>query len=416
MTADSLLFFGGGHPEYRSWELDQFCGTYRLKLITARPPTWEPGYFSDIKLTEPRDRDAVADAARQLAKDGTVRGVICYHEPAIEVAAHTAQDLGLPSLPAQAARRCRDKHSARRAFADHGVPSAKSVLVHSAAEAACAAAGIGYPVIVKPRGMAASFGVSKATDEAQVRTAFTVADRQVLNEPWRDKPPGVLIEEYLDGPEISVDSFTVAGRVTPMVFAKKLLGFPPYCEELGHIVGAPREVCDGRVAEVTDVVRQAHAAIGVQFGVTHTELKLTARGVRVVELNGRPGGDCIAYLGYLAAGINLPLVAAAAARGEEPRAARPETSHVGAAGIRFCYPDQAGVITALRTPGKQQLPAYIDRLELTIRPGTRIAFTEGRMYNARIGYVIVTGATTAECADRLTQARAGICCDVDPGA
>lgn len=169
----------------------------------------------------------MAYAARRLAKDGTVRGVICYHEPAIEVAAQTAQDLGLPSLPAQAARRCRDKHSARRAFADHGVPSAKSVLVHSAAEAA---------------------------------------------------------------------------------------------------------------------------------------------------------------------------------------------SHAGAAGIRFCYPDQAGVITALRTLGKQQLPAYIDRLELTIRPGTRIAFTEGRMYNARIGYVIVTGATTAECADRLTQARAGIDCDVDPGA
>lgn len=416
MIADSLLFFGGGHPEYRAWELDQFRSKYRLKLITARPPTWEPGYFSEIELTEPRDHAAVADAAKRLAKDGTVRGVVCYHEPAIEVAAQTAQELGLPSLPARAARQCRDKLGARRIFAERGVPSAKSVLVHSAAEAVSAAAGIGYPVIVKPRALAASFGVSKATDEAQVRAAFAVADRQVLNEPWRDKPPGVLVEEYLDGPEISVDSLTVAGRVTPLIFAMKLLGFPPYCEELGHIVGAPEEVCGGRLAEVTDVVHRAHAAIGIRFGATHTELRLTARGVRVVELNGRSGGDCIGYLGYLAAGINLPLGAAAAACGEAPEAARNQPGHGGAAGIRFCYPDRAGVITSIQVPGKQDLPGYVDRLEVTARPGTRIAFTEGRMYNARIGYVVVTGAAMAECADRLAQATAGIGCDVDPGA
>lgn len=416
MTDGSLLFFGGGHPEYRGWELEQFRGQYRLKLITARPPSWEPGYFSEIELTDPRDHAAVADAARRLAKDGTVRGVICYHEPAIEVAAQTARELGLPSLPAQAARQCRDKHSARRAFAEHGVPSAQSVLVHSAADAVSAAAGIGYPVIVKPRALAASFGVSKATDEAQVRATFAIADRQVLNEPWRDKPPGVLVEEYLDGPEISVDSLTVDGRVTPLIFASKLLGFPPYCEELGHIVGAPEEVCDGRLAEVIDVVRQAHAAIGVQFGATHTELRLTARGVRVIELNGRSGGDCISYLGYLATGINLPLGAAAAARGTAPEAASDQPGHCRAAGIRFCYPGQAGVITSIRVPGPRELPGYVDRLEVTAQPGTRIAFTEGRMYNARIGYVIVTGATTTECADRLARATAGIGCDVDPGA
>lgn len=414
MTADSLLFLGGGHPEHRWWELDQFRRQYRLKLITARPSTWEHEYFSEIEFAQPRDSGAVAGAAERLAKDGTVRGVVCYHEPAIEVAAHIATELGLPSLSARAARLCRDKHAARRAFDEYGVPSAKSVLVRSAGEAAAAASRIGYPVIVKPRAMAASFGVSKADDEPHVRSAFAVADRQVLNEPWRDKPPGVLVEEYLDGPEISVDSLTVAGRVRPLIFASKQLGFPPYCEELGHIVGAADDVCRGRVAEVVHAVRMAHVAFGVEFGATHTELRLTASGVRLIELNGRPGGACIGYLGYLAAGLNFPLGLAAAASGQEQDAVTGEADSAGAAGIRFCYPSEAGTITALHSPDKEHLPAYVDRMEFTVRPGSRVAFAEGRMYNARIGYVIVTGPATAECADRLDKAMAGMGCDVAP--
>ena len=411
----SLLFFGGGHPEYRAWELDQFRSTYRLKLVTAREPTWEPGYFSEIEQARPQDGAAVAGAAERLAKDGTVRGVVCYHEPAIEVAAAIAADLGLPSLPAGAARLCRDKHAARRAYAEHGVPSAESVLVHGADEAAAAAARIGYPVIVKPRAGAASFGVSRAADEAEVRTAFSVAERQVLNEPWRDRPPGVLVEEYLDGPEISIDSLAVAGQVLPLIFAAKLLGFPPYCEEVGHLAGRADEVCDGRAAEVADVLRQAHAAIGVRYGATHTELKLTSRGVRVVELNGRAGGDCIGYLGHLAHGINFPLGAASAACGEDVEAVRARACQgggAGAAGVRFCYPDRAGVITSLSAGQGPEPPGYLDRLELLARPGTRVAFQEGRMYNARVAYAIVTGKTTAECEDRLSLVTASIACDV----
>jgi biotin carboxylase len=417
--AESLLFFGGGHPEYRAWELDQFRSRYRLKLITARVPTWEPEYFSEIELAQPQDRVAVSDTAQRLAKDGTVLGVLCYHEPAIEVAAQIAEDLGLPSLPADAARLCRDKHEARRAFAKHGVPSAASVLVHSADEAAAAAAEIGYPVIVKPRALAASFGVSRATAEPQVRTAFAVADRQVLNEPWLDKPPGVLVEEYLDGPEISVDSLTTGGRVMPLIYARKLVGFPPYCEELGHIVSAPEDVCDGRAAEATEVTLRAHAAIGIQHGTTHTELKLTSRGVRIVELNGRAGGDCIGYLGYLASGINLPLGAAAAACGEDAASISGQTcggGGAGAAGVRFCYPDQAGVLRSLDIPAEVRRAGYVDRIEATQNPRTRITFEEGRLYNARVAYVIVTGATTTDCADHLAQAAAAISCDVDADA
>lgn len=419
MAQESLLLLGAGHPEYRWWELDQFRSRYRLKLITAREPTWESAYFSEIEVADPADELAVSGAAERLMKDDTVRGLLSYHEPATEVTARLSGRLGLPSLSAQAAWLCRDKHAARRAFAEHGVPSAESRLVHGPEEALAAATEIGYPVIVKPRALVASFGVSLAEDETQVRHAFTVANKQVLNEPWNEKPPGVLIEEYLNGPEISVDSLAVAGRVTPLIFAKKLLGFPPYREEVGHIVGPAEAVCAGQATEVADVVLRAHAAIGVQHGATNAELKLTPSGVRVIELNGRSGGDCTGYLGYLASGVNLALGAAAAACGEEISLyswRTPPGTSAGAAGIRFCYPAHAGVIRSLGFAAALQQLRHIDRLELMAHPGQRVEVREGRLYNSRIAFAIVAGATTAQCADRLEQAATAFSCDIVPSS
>jgi len=415
-TDDILLVVGGGQPEYRWWDLDQLRSRYQLKLISARESTWERSYFTQIELADPHDEKAMTAAAERIMRNGPVKGVLSYHEPAIEAAAELAGRLGRSALPAAAARLCRDKHEARRVFAEHQVPSAQSRLALSENEALTAAAEIGLPVIVKPRAMAASFGVSLASDQEQVRHAFGVANVQLLNDPWTAKPPGVLIEEYLDGPELSIDSLVVAGRVTPLIFAAKLLGFPPSCEAVGHIAGPARDVCGDRLAEVLDVVAQAHAAVGVQFGATHTELRLTTRGVRVIELNGRSGGDCIGYLGYLASGVNLPLGTAAAACQQDITPAAglgPETA-AGAAGIGFCYPPGPGVVTAIGFAPASPLADHVDRLDLLAQPGQRIEFREGRMHNARAGYAIVTGRTVAECADRLAQATAAFRCDIEP--
>src|SRR6185295_2035456 len=91
---------------------------------------------------------------------------------------HTAQladALGLPSGPPEAIANCRDKHRTRTVLAAAGVAQAQSIVVSTAAEAEAAAQTIGYPVIVKPRALAASFGVSLVHGPGELATAYAHA-------------------------------------------------------------------------------------------------------------------------------------------------------------------------------------------------------------------------------------------------
>src|SRR5260370_884338 len=127
---------------------------------------------------------------------------------------------------------------------------------------------------------------------------------------------GVVVEEYLTGPEISVDSAVHGGRVLPMFVARKQVGYPPYFEEVGHVVHARDPLLTDRL--LLQVMRDTHAALGFTDGMTHAEYKLTAAGPKVVEVNARLGGDLIPYLGMKASGIDPGLAAGAVACGQDP--------------------------------------------------------------------------------------------------
>ncbi|MBR7837435.1 ATP-grasp domain-containing protein [Actinospica durhamensis] len=125
----------------------------------------------------------------------------------------------------------------------------------------------------------------------------------------------VLVEEYLDGPEVSGDSVCIDGRVTPLVLAHKQLGFVPGFEEVGHIVQADDELLSG--GALPAVLQGAHEALGLTRAMTHTELRLTSSGPRVLEVDARTGGGMIPRLGQLVTGIDLGRVSAELAVGAD---------------------------------------------------------------------------------------------------
>jgi hypothetical protein len=104
--------------------------------------------------------------------------------------------------------------------------------------------------------------------------------------------------------------------VLPMFLARKQVGYPPYFEELGHVVDAADPLLSDD--DVLHVLRHAHSALGFTDGMTHTELKLTPAGPMIVEVNARLGGGLIPYLGMRASGMDPGLAAAAVACGQPP--------------------------------------------------------------------------------------------------
>lgn len=400
-----IMILESGQAEYRQYMLARIANHYDIALVTTRPVTWERPFLIAYEQAAEAGPTAIRAAAVALAKRHPVSGVMTYHEPLVEIASAIAESLGVGRCDPRALARCRDKLASREAFRRAGVPSAQAILVRDLRQADEAAARIGYPVVVKPRALAASFGVSLVRDRRELATAVDCARNARLPDVLEHQGD-VLIEEFLDGPEISVDSVVSGGSPQPLIYARKEVGFAPFFEEVGHIVESAAALGDVRGA-VDGVVAAAHAVLGVDNAVTHTELRLTRDGPRVVELNGRSGGDLIPYLGYLATGADIALASADVAAGREPRgyATGELLAAPRAAGIRFLYPDRDARVEGVGLDPSYSPQPWLDQLTWLVRPGAEVKLPPRSFYHCRLGFAVVVAETAEQCAARLDEVR-----------
>ncbi|WP_433617450.1 ATP-grasp domain-containing protein [Dactylosporangium sp. CA-139114] len=395
-----VLLVGTGHKDYRRYLLEEIAPHYRLHLVSPAAPTWEEPYLAgSTQVADLGDADALTIAAKDA---GDVSGVLCWDEAFVLPVARVAEALGLPGPGSAAVAACRDKHLTRTALAAAGVAQPESVLVASAGEALAAAGRIGYPVVLKPRALAASLGVVRVDTPAQLEANFAFArDTTVPGAPAYEV--SVLVERFADGPEISVDAVVHRGRVTPMVLARKELGYPPYFEELGHLVDAADPLL--RDEAIAALLQATHDALGFADGVTHTELRLTPAGPVVIEVNARLGGDLIPYLGSRATGVTPGLAAAAACCGIEPQV-RP--GRALSAGVRFLYAEREDTRIATIGFAGEPLPAAVDRMVLVAGPGTVASPPPKGTTMGRLGFVTAVAPTAGEVAAALAAAAADL--------
>src|SRR5207237_1315667 len=134
-------------------------------------------------------------------------GVVTSSEYFVAVTARAATRLGLPGADPGAVERCRDKRCQRAALAGSGVAVPAHFPAATPEEAVTAALSIGFPVVVKPADGTGSRGVRLCCDPAEVRdhTAGLLTRRR--NERGQPTIPAVLVEEYVEGPEFSVETF-----------------------------------------------------------------------------------------------------------------------------------------------------------------------------------------------------------------
>ncbi|HEV2377234.1 MAG TPA: ATP-grasp domain-containing protein [Streptosporangiaceae bacterium] len=407
-----LVLISTGPRLYREYLLRSIAARYRIHLLTGSDPAWALPYLDGVVVLPDMGTDAVVSAAQRLAAQLPVAGVLTWAEDHTVDSARAAAALGLPGPSAAAALACRDKLATRSALAAHGVPQPEFADVSDVDEAQTAAAKIGYPVVLKPRAGVASEGVVKVDDPTQLAEEFP-ASRDV---PAPDVPlssQAVLVEEYLTGPEISVDSVVQGGRVTPVFVARKEIGFAPYFEETGHLVssGDPLLTDSGLLG----VLARVHAALGYTDGCTHAELKLTPDGPKLIEVNGRLGGDLIPYLGMRATGIDPGLAAAAVACGQPPDLS-PRAE--GVAGIRFFYPPWPRTLISSVGFDLTCLPAagldLLDLLAPLVDAGATVSQPGRGLMDGRIALATSVAPTEQECRSALDHAQAALSCTWSP--
>src|SRR5262245_61143603 len=155
-----LLVVATGMRTYREYLLRSIRGEFDIHLFHVDEPTWEKEYISGwTVLPSTLDGPAMARAARELHAATPVAGVLCWDEGRIHAAAYVAEALGLRNGEPDVIWRLRDKGQTRAALDEAGVAQPRSVAVKTLDEALAAADRVGYPAILKPRGLGASLGV-----------------------------------------------------------------------------------------------------------------------------------------------------------------------------------------------------------------------------------------------------------------
>jgi biotin carboxylase len=323
----------------------------------------------------------------RLAGAERVDGVIA---PGIDwpvgIAARVAAKLGIrhPLEPAVAGLAV-SKARQRERFAAAGVPQPRWRLVSEAED------GLPLPCVVKAPDRQGQRGLSVVRDKHELRPAIERAIEA-------SRTDFAVVEELVDGPELTVNAFSLDGDFHPLTVTDRITAEPPaFGVALAHVW--PAEANADAAAEAAG---QAVEALGIRNGPTYAQVRTGPEGPHVMEVAARLGGGHDAELCEAALGVDLNGLALAAALGVDisPPDPRPR---VGGASTVFLVPPPGellgfeGVEDAQRTEG-------VVAVRLYRRPGFR--FGELRVGADRAGAVQAVGGNRAEAYERARAAAA----------
>ena len=339
-------------------------------IACDRDPTAVGFEYADRRAVVSVEDEA---AVSQLARAERVQGIVA---PGIDwpvaIAARVAAHAGLPHpLSPEAASLTVLKHKQRERFDEAGVPQPRWEVTNAAAD------DVPVPCVVKPVDRQGQKGLSVVERRGDLAGAIAAA----LEE---SRSAGVMVEELVPGPEVTVNAFSLDGVFHPLTVTDRLTGDgPAFGVALAH--AWPSEHV---VEAVVDAARRAAEAVGVANGPTDTQVVLGPDGPCVMELAARLGGGHDAELCRVALGIDLNGLALAAALGEPVEL--PEPRPAGGACVRFLVPPP-GVLEEVEGLEEALALDGIEDVRVDRPPGWR--FGTLRRGNDRAGFVLARGAS-----------------------
>ncbi|MFF2214178.1 ATP-grasp domain-containing protein [Streptomyces antibioticus] len=302
-----------------------------------------------------------------------------YYLPAV---ARIAARLGLPGAAPEAVEAACRKDATRRILAEAGVPGPRFAVHEEWADLSRAADGIGYPLVVKPVDLCGGMYVRRVDDEEQLAACVRELAAFPVNARGQRRAPAVLLEELLDGPEVSVETVSHAGTVHVVGVTDKSIGGAPAFIETGHMFPAALAADDAEAAGRTALA--ALEALGLTDGVVaHTEIKLTSAGPRVVEVNPRPAGNRITELVRHVTGVDLAAAFVEVSLGRKPDLRGGDTG-LRSAAVGFLVPETSGTVESLDDGGLGAAPGV---LEVGL-PGPGRLVSAARSNNEYLGHVM----------------------------
>jgi biotin carboxylase len=240
-----------------------------------------------------------------------------------------------------------------------------------------------FPLVVKPVDNMGARGVKRVEDTTQLEEACRAA--LPLSRSSR-----VIIEEFMEGPEFSLDAVVHRGKATVCGVADRLIRFSPSFVEMGHTM--PTNVGTETVRALENVFIAGIQALGIDNGAAKGDIKLTARGPMVGEIAARlSGGYMSGWTFPLASGVEVTEAALNIAVGLPPGDLSPRLRKVCAERALISIP---GIVEEVRGADEARKVKGVEEVFLRIAPGDAVVFPSNNVQ--KCGNVLAVGETRDE--------------------
>ncbi len=389
-----LLVLGAGPAQLGLLEAARARGDVHVIAVDRDPGA--PGFpFADERaVLSSEDEEGIDRLARARGIDGIVSPGADWP---VGIAARVAERIGLPHpIDARTGAVATSKTRQREAFAEAGVPHARAIDPRDPA--------VELPAVVKAPDRQGQRGLALVRSHVELEPALAAARSE-------SRSGAVLVEQLVEGPELTVNGFSVGGRFVPLTVTDRLTAEPPaFGVALAH-VWPPAHDTD----VVADAARAAVKAVGIREGPSYTQVRLGVGGPVVMEVAARLGGGHDAELCEAATGVDLNGLAIEAALGRPCDAVLQARSAGGGGGaaVVFLVPPLGGL---LETAGVEEAEAAegVRWVRVYRRPGH--VFGELRRGADRAGAILAIGASRDEALERARRAADAVRFRVDADA
>jgi carnosine synthase len=326
----TIVMFTAGMPCKR-FIFERICAMGIKAVIIDHPDSWSKQLVDEgvvakfMPVDMSQNSDAILEQSLNLIRNlgadgdtGEADGIATFVELSVPMVSRLAEELGLPGQSPAAVDKARDKHQTRAVMKAAGLPTPANCLIHSEAELTKASQQVGFPAVIKPLSGAASLGVKKVENAADLRAAYKEVTEElnslIVSSGALVKndgsgvgvafvAPTILMEQYLDGPEVDVDVIISEGEWRYAAVADNGPCLEPYFNETWGL--CPSMLPKDQQASLKKLAVDTCIALGFKQGVFHVELRYTSSGPQIIEVNARMGGGQIHETNLLVWGVDL---------------------------------------------------------------------------------------------------------------
>ncbi len=286
MTGEWVLVIGAGYWQIPLIKTVQRLG-YRAVAIDRNPDA-EGGSTADrFEPIDITDSDSTARLGREIGIAGIVSDQTDMSVPTL---AAVAEDLNLPGPSMETAHNTTNKARMRELAGKAGLSNPRYRVCGSVGEAKNvidedhpdASGGVGLPCVVKPTDSQASRGVQLIHRRKDLIPAFEEAFKF-------SREGRILVEEFLDGTEVTVEGCRYAGETHLLGTSLKRHTPPPHIIAINLDFPAP--LPDITMREIHNIYIRLVDGLGIEAGSIHGELIVTDEGIYLVEMANRGGGS-----------------------------------------------------------------------------------------------------------------------------